>query len=570
MLKRKSLEWIRESYDTVLTDFNRETVNRLFYFFFISKRFLSVFVCFFVSSGYLQLMVIIGLQFAFMLYIGYCNPFRKSRDLALTFINEIFIVLILGGMIKFSDLTDETMPLGDEHKSEGTFMAMVLGANLAILIFWIVATDICGYINYYRVRNFKKGKEGKEGAEDQDIPKYMKRDDSSEESMEKMDHENVALNQNVHSQHSFDSQVKQDQPQVKSKESVVDEKEKVGFANLVPEYDSDSLEKKKIIENQLPLMPLELKSKQNDDFAWNNLDKEIEEVTQKKYDDFQFPKAGLDKAGMQENPLLKGFPSLPKKRGLPPLSSNFDNNDSLNDTGKPLADSIDNIYNPGDGKGKNKKRNPKDIVKIKKVKKQKAGKKTKGSKAKPAAKKNRLKLAQQLSGEGFELDDPKKQAALDWELLQGQKIVDAYNFINGDEEIDNEELYRMLDADEIFQMLDEEEKLERIMRIRRKLQLKKLKMIKLQKLKAQLNVMQGKGAGLSKKAVTDQKDIFDMVYEEKVEEEIKELEKSSDESDDNTPEIIAKNMFVQPQNDNNEESSDDNEDEGDDESIIEL
>ena len=73
------------------------------------------------------------------------------------------------------------------------------------------------------------------------------------------------------------------------------------------------------------------------------------------------------------------------------------------------------------------------------------------------------------------------------------EIADQIEFLYGDEYIDDAKIIKMLDADEIFQMLDDEDKMERIMAIRRKLELKKLKMIKLQKLKAQLNVLQGKG-----------------------------------------------------------------------------
>ena len=117
------------------------------------------------------------------------------------------------------------------------------------------------------------------------------------------------------------------------------------------------------------------------------------------------------------------------------------------------------------------------------------------------AKRNKFKLAQQLAGDGFNLDDGRNKEFRDWELMYGQskpfanclEIADQIEFLYGSEYIDDAQIMKMLDADEIFQMLDEEDKLERIMAIRRKLELKKLKMIKLQQLKAQLNVIQGKG-----------------------------------------------------------------------------
>ena len=80
-------------------------------------------ICLIVGIGYLQLMLMVVLQFLFIVYIGYFSPFRKSRDLLLTFINEVITSIIIGGMIKFSDLNDESMPLGDEFKLEGAWMS---------------------------------------------------------------------------------------------------------------------------------------------------------------------------------------------------------------------------------------------------------------------------------------------------------------------------------------------------------------------------------------------------------------------------------------------------------------
>ena len=73
------------------------------------------------------------------------------------------------------------------------------------------------------------------------------------------------------------------------------------------------------------------------------------------------------------------------------------------------------------------------------------------------------------------------------------------------------------------------------------------------------------GKGVSKKEVLDNKDIFDMVYEEKVEEEIKELEKSSEGSDFEGPDLMNKFAFnVQVDNQDSED------DEGDEESVEEI
>ena len=123
LIKRKRWERIREAYDVILNDFTRDTKCRLFYFFFILKRLLTVLICLMVGIGYLQLMLMVVLQFLFVVYIGYFIPFRKSRDQLLTFINEVITSIIIGGMIKFSDLNDESMPLGDEFKFEGTWMS---------------------------------------------------------------------------------------------------------------------------------------------------------------------------------------------------------------------------------------------------------------------------------------------------------------------------------------------------------------------------------------------------------------------------------------------------------------
>ena len=123
LIKKKRWEMIKEAYEVILSDFTRDTKWRLFYFFFIIKRLLTVLIWLLISIGYLQLMLIVVLQFLFILYIGYYTPFRKGRDLLLTFINEIFTSIIIGGMIKFSDLNDESMPLGDEFKLEGTTMS---------------------------------------------------------------------------------------------------------------------------------------------------------------------------------------------------------------------------------------------------------------------------------------------------------------------------------------------------------------------------------------------------------------------------------------------------------------
>ena len=161
---------------------------------------------------------------------------------------------------------------------------------------------------------------------------------------------------------------------------------------------------------------------------------------------------------------------------------------------------IDNIYmGQQDAASPFKKKGPRDGVKLKKITKKKA-KALKAAKQK-RAKRNKLKLAQQLSGDGFNLDDGRNKDFRDWELMYGQskpfanclEIADQIEFLYGSEDIDDAQIMKMLDADEIFQMLDKEDKLERIMAIRRKLELKKLKMIKLKQLKAQLNVMQGKG-----------------------------------------------------------------------------
>ena len=146
-----------------------------------------------------------------------------------------------------------------------------------------------------------------------------------------------------------------------------------------------------------------------------------------------------------------------------------------------------------------KKKGPRDGVKLKKITRKKS-KVLKAAKQK-RAKHNKLKLAQQLAGDGFNLNDGRNKEFRDWELMYGQskpfanclEIADQIEFLYGSEYINDAQIMRMLDADEIFQMLDEEDKLERIMAIRRKLELKKLKMIKLKQLKKQLNVMQGKG-----------------------------------------------------------------------------
>ena len=135
-------------------------------------------------------------------------------------------------------------------------------------------SDVCGYINYFKIKRLKKGKEYKEDAEVvQDLdklnaPKYLKDNESFEESVEDDENMKFEMNKQILSQHSNKSMHKSI-PKV--------DLPVVGFANLIDNYQPNELaDNKSIINNQLPLMDIE--KKQPDDFEWNKLENEIKDV----------------------------------------------------------------------------------------------------------------------------------------------------------------------------------------------------------------------------------------------------------------------------------------------------
>ena len=168
----------------------------------------------------------------------------------------------------------------------------MIWTNLALIVIVIVCTDICGYINYYRIKRFKKGKDGKEGLEKGEnqplgninLPKYLKNDESSEESVE--DDENMKFGaNNVFSHHSNKSIGK-------SNHNDIPDLPIVGFANLVDNYKRNSkIEENEAINNQQRLIDIEKKQAEN--YAWNNLDKEIGEVLAPSKDVFPISKVIL-------------------------------------------------------------------------------------------------------------------------------------------------------------------------------------------------------------------------------------------------------------------------------------
>ena len=141
-------------------------------------------------------------------------------------------------------------------------------------------SDVCGYINYFKIKRLKKSKENNKEAEVvQDLdklntPKYLKDNESFEESVEDDENMKFEMNKQILCQHSNKSMHKS-VPKV--------DLPVVGFANLVDNYQlNEVVDNKNIINNQLLLMDIDMK--QPDNFEWNKLGNKIKDVLEPSQD----------------------------------------------------------------------------------------------------------------------------------------------------------------------------------------------------------------------------------------------------------------------------------------------
>ena len=150
----------------------------------------------------------------------------------------------------------------------------MIWANLAIIVLVIVISDVCGYFNYFKIKRLKKGKEYNKDAEFiQDLdklnaPKYLKDNESIEESVEDDENMKFEMNNQILCQHSNKS-MHMSIPKVNL--------QVVEFANLIDNYQlNEVVDNKSIINNQLLLMNIDMK--QPDNLECNKLNNEIKDV----------------------------------------------------------------------------------------------------------------------------------------------------------------------------------------------------------------------------------------------------------------------------------------------------